>query len=85
MCCMHAWPDSHAVSSSALPPWTAERCRAFLLVQLGHLATIALTVLASFALAWAPFLASKDSLMAVMHRLFPTQRGLFEDYVANFW
>ncbi len=34
---------------------------------------------------WAPFLASSDSLLAVLTRIFPTQRGLFEDYVANFW
>jgi len=34
---------------------------------------------------WAPFLTSSDSILAVLIRVFPTQRGLFEDYVANFW
>jgi alpha-1,3-glucosyltransferase len=34
---------------------------------------------------WAPFLTSTDSILAVFTRIFPTQRGLFEDYVANFW
>jgi alpha-1,3-glucosyltransferase len=34
---------------------------------------------------WAPFLTSSDSILAVLLRVFPTQRGLFEDYVANFW
>jgi alpha-1,3-glucosyltransferase len=34
---------------------------------------------------WAPLLTSSDSILAVLTRIFPTQRGLFEDYVANFW
>ena len=34
---------------------------------------------------WSPFLTSVSSLARVLKRIFPTQRGLFEDYVANFW
>jgi alpha-1,3-glucosyltransferase len=56
-----------------------------LLLQVKHLALLGVTVCVSFALFWRPFLASQDSLLAVLHRIFPTQRGLFEDYVANFW
>lgn len=42
-------------------------------------------VIASFALLWAPFIGSSASLLAVLGRIFPSSRGLFEDYVANFW
>lgn len=44
-----------------------------------------MTTIASFGVAWAPFLASPGTALSVLHRLFPTQRGLFEDYVGNFW
>lgn len=53
--------------------------------QVKRLALLGATVFVSFALLWSPYLRSQDSLLAVLHRVFPTQRGLFEDYVANFW
>ncbi|KAK2078822.1 hypothetical protein QBZ16_003662 [Prototheca wickerhamii] len=43
------------------------------------------TVIASFAALWAPFIGSSTHLLAVLGRIFPSSRGLFEDYVANFW
>lgn len=49
------------------------------------LASIGVVVVASFLLAWAPFMGSMESIITVVKRIFPTQRGLFEDYVANFW
>lgn len=54
-------------------------------LQLGLLALLGITVLSSFVIMWAPFLTSSNSILAVLTRVFPTQRGLFEDYVANFW
>ncbi|KAK9824694.1 hypothetical protein WJX72_012449 [[Myrmecia] bisecta] len=42
-------------------------------------------VMAAFAACWAPFLTSRQSALQVLHRLMPVRRGLFEDYVANFW
>lgn len=53
--------------------------------KLGLLALLGITVLSSFVIMWAPFLTSSNSILAVLTRVFPTQRGLFEDYVANFW
>ena len=55
------------------------------LKKLGLLAALGLAVVASFIAAWWPFLASAEDALAVLRRVFPTQRGLFEDYVANFW
>ena len=56
-----------------------------ILLQILLLALLGVTVISSFAIMWAPFLTSSDSVIAVLTRIFPTQRGLFEDYVANFW
>lgn len=58
------------------------------------LAAIGTTVVATFALIWAPFLLDLsgggggldlDCAKQVLGRVFPVQRGLFEDKVANFW
>lgn len=46
---------------------------------------LGLAVVTTFFIVWAPFLTSLDLARAVLSRVFPTQRGLFEDYVANFW
>jgi alpha-1,3-glucosyltransferase len=51
-------------------------------------ARLAATVAATLALVFAPFLAGDGAgaaVAAVMGRLFPWERGLFEDKVANFW
>ncbi|KAH8970911.1 hypothetical protein BDL97_02G113800 [Sphagnum fallax] len=42
-------------------------------------------VLATFAVCWWPFLSSWQSVLQVLSRLAPLERGLYEDYVANFW
>jgi len=42
-------------------------------------------VLLSFLLFWSPFLLPVRSALQVLKRILPVQRGLFEDYVANFW
>ncbi|XP_073830518.1 ALG6 alpha-1,3-glucosyltransferase garnysstan [Musca autumnalis] len=46
---------------------------------------IGLMTLATFALLWLPWLKSKDLFMSVVGRLFPFNRGVFEDKVANIW
>lgn len=46
-------------------------------------------VVATFAVVWAPFAVADgsgvDGILAVFTRLAPLQRGIYEDYVANFW
>lgn len=49
------------------------------------LVKLALTVAASFALCWLPFFTEKEQSLQVLRRLFPVDRGLFEDKVANVW
>lgn len=53
-----------------------------------RLATLALAVLATFTLCWAPFFTGPDwinGVLQVLHRIFPVARGLYEDKVASFW
>jgi alpha-1,3-glucosyltransferase len=45
---------------------------------------IGITVFACFLCIWLPFL-TRDQLPQVLRRIFPVQRGLFEDKVANIW
>jgi len=47
-------------------------CRFVQLVKVG------LVVLGTFAICWLPFLQYPEDTMAVVHRLFPFNRGLFE-------
>ncbi|XP_058778912.1 probable dolichyl pyrophosphate Man9GlcNAc2 alpha-1,3-glucosyltransferase [Vicia villosa] len=42
-------------------------------------------VLGTFAAVWWPYLYSTNSFLEVLSRLAPFERGIFEDYVANFW
>ncbi|XP_064187996.1 dolichyl pyrophosphate Man9GlcNAc2 alpha-1,3-glucosyltransferase [Anguilla rostrata] len=46
---------------------------------------ISMTVVATFAVCWLPFLSDPQQSLQVVRRLFPVGRGLFEDKVANTW
>lgn len=46
---------------------------------------LGLLVLGTFAAVWWPYLYSTQSILEVLSRLAPFERGIFEDYVANFW
>jgi len=60
--------------------------RPTLLGKATMLTSIALTVLATFALVWSPFLAlGPEAVLQVLRRIFPFSRGLFEDKVSNVW
>lgn len=54
-------------------------------MQVVAVARLGLAVIATFACVWAPFLVPPSGALAVLSRLAPLRRGLFEDYVANFW
>ncbi|KAJ0099239.1 hypothetical protein Patl1_21464 [Pistacia atlantica] len=46
---------------------------------------LGLVVIGTFAVVWWPYLHSADDFFGVLSRLAPFERGLYEDYVANFW
>ncbi|KAL1810101.1 hypothetical protein ACET3Z_027091 [Daucus carota] len=46
---------------------------------------LGLVVLGTFAVVWWPYLHSLNSFLEVLSRLAPFERGIYEDYVANFW
>ncbi|KAL9343846.1 hypothetical protein Peur_064277 [Populus x canadensis] len=46
---------------------------------------LGLAVLGTFAIVWWPYLHSRDAFFVVLSRLAPFERGIYEDYVANFW
>lgn len=46
---------------------------------------LGLTVLITFAIVWWPYIHSMDEFLGVLSRLAPFERGIYEDYVANFW
>lgn len=46
---------------------------------------LAITVTLTFAICWTPFLTDLQTASQVLNRLFPFNRGLFEDKVANIW
>lgn len=49
------------------------------------LTALGLAVSSTFALLWLPYLTDLDSLLQVVRRIFPLNRGIYEDKVANFW
>ncbi|KAG9443447.1 hypothetical protein H6P81_014787 [Aristolochia fimbriata] len=46
---------------------------------------LGIAVVVTFAVMWWPYLYSVDAVMEVLSRLAPFERGIYEDYVANFW
>ncbi|KAF6153700.1 hypothetical protein GIB67_000933 [Kingdonia uniflora] len=46
---------------------------------------LGLVVVGTFILLWWPYLSSVKAIMEVLSRLAPFERGIYEDYVANFW
>lgn len=42
-------------------------------------------VLVTFAILWFPYLKNAESALQVVRRIFPLERGIYEDKVANFW
>jgi alpha-1,3-glucosyltransferase len=57
-----------------------------------HLIKIGIAVISTFVSLWLPFClhhsadsTCADSVLQVLHRLFPFARGIFEDKVANLW
>lgn len=68
---------AHLLGACAKKKTVREKFRLF--VKLG------ITVVVTFGIIWFPFMASFSDTIQVLRRIFPIQRGLYEDYVANFW
>ncbi|KAL9261981.1 putative dolichyl pyrophosphate Man9GlcNAc2 alpha-1,3-glucosyltransferase [Drosera capensis] len=50
-----------------------------------EIAKLGIVALGTFAVIWWPYLHSLEACLQVLSRLAPFERGLYEDYVANFW
>ncbi|KFK33250.1 hypothetical protein AALP_AA6G350200 [Arabis alpina] len=46
---------------------------------------LGIAVIVTFVIVWWPYLRSLDDFLMVLSRLAPFERGIYEDYVANFW
>ncbi|ESQ47220.1 hypothetical protein EUTSA_v10027717mg [Eutrema salsugineum] len=46
---------------------------------------LGIAVIVTFVIVWWPYLHSLDDFLMVLSRLAPFERGIYEDYVANFW
>ena len=53
-------------------------------ITITRLFVLATSVILTFVVIWAPFILS-GKMLQVLKRIFPFERGLFEDKVANFW
>lgn len=53
--------------------------------SLKNLFLIGIVTILSFLLLWFPFFQSIDDAKHVISRIFPVNRGIFEDKVATFW
>lgn len=56
-----------------------------ILGRLGQIARLGVAVVGTFILCWYPFLTSTADALAVVRRVFPVERHLYEDKVANLW
>ncbi|XP_022657772.1 dolichyl pyrophosphate Man9GlcNAc2 alpha-1,3-glucosyltransferase-like isoform X2 [Varroa destructor] len=56
-------------------------------LNLSRFLHIAIATLGTFGIVWVPFAWSggQQLIEQILYRIFPLQRGLFEDKVANFW
>ena len=57
----------------------------YLRTQVQRVAILGSAVVGTCILCWLPYLGSAGDALRVLRRITPVQRGLFEDYVANFW
>lgn len=55
------------------------------LAKIVALTAVGSTTVAVFLGVWIPFLWTDTDPLQVVRRIFPVNRGVFEDYVANFW
>lgn len=52
---------------------------------LKKLSILVFSVIVTFLLLWAPFIIDTKQIFQILHRIFPLDRGVFEDKVSNVW
>ncbi|XP_026813958.1 probable dolichyl pyrophosphate Man9GlcNAc2 alpha-1,3-glucosyltransferase [Rhopalosiphum maidis] len=55
------------------------------ITALKTLSILALSVTMAFLLIWLPFISDPKQMFQIIHRIFPLERGVFEDKVSNVW
>lgn len=55
------------------------------ITALKKLSILSFSVILTFGILWAPFLSDSKQIFQVIHRIFPLERGVFEDKVSNVW
>ncbi|XP_054161482.1 dolichyl pyrophosphate Man9GlcNAc2 alpha-1,3-glucosyltransferase-like isoform X2 [Oppia nitens] len=55
------------------------------LKQLIKLVSISMAVIFTFVILWLPYIHSIESIFQLLNRIFPFNRGIYEDKVSNFW
>lgn len=56
-----------------------------LFMALKKLSILVFSVILTFILLWAPFISDSKQIFQIIHRIFPLERGVFEDKVSNMW
>lgn len=54
-------------------------------IALRKLSILVFSVAFTFMLLWAPFISDTKQIFQIVHRIFPLERGVFEDKVSNVW
>eukprot|EP00658_Telonema_sp_P-2_P070237 TRINITY_DN59815_c0_g1_i2.p1 TRINITY_DN59815_c0_g1~~TRINITY_DN59815_c0_g1_i2.p1 ORF type:complete len:525 (-),score=112.50 TRINITY_DN59815_c0_g1_i2:200-1774(-) len=60
-------------------------CRPTIAGKLAMVGILGVVVISLTAIHWLPWLHSTHSALEVVYRIFPFNRGIYEDKVANFW
>lgn len=55
------------------------------IIALRKLYVLVFSVILTFIIVWAPFLCDLQQIFQIIHRIFPFERGVFEDKVSNIW
>lgn len=54
-------------------------------IALRKLSILVFSVILAFLILWSPFLSDPQQIFQIIHRIFPLERGVFEDKVSNIW
>lgn len=55
------------------------------IIALRKLSILVFSVILTFIIVWTPFLCDLQQIFQIIHRIFPLERGVFEDKVSNIW